>query len=218
MPMRDEFRPSGRHTIARRFLQISPDDSILEVGCHTGYFIRRYVMGQVKKVRGVDIDEEAIEYARAQDGDEYFVCSNSNALPFADNEFDKVLCADTLEHVDDERGTIREITRVLRPGGLLVLTTPHTFLDFLDSEYPEHRHYSLQQLAEMIPGFRIERVHRSGLGGTFIVSFLLKYTRGPRLRRWVRRVTGLIEDLDCAVNWGFGFIIALAARKIEPLA
>jgi 2-polyprenyl-3-methyl-5-hydroxy-6-metoxy-1,4-benzoquinol methylase len=78
-----------------------------------------------------------------------------------------VLCADTLEHVDDEEGTIREITRVLKPGGLLVLTTPHKFLDFLDPQYPEHRHYSLQQLTEMTPGFRVERVHRSGVGGTF---------------------------------------------------
>lgn len=213
--MSDEFRPSGRHTIARRFLQISSDDSILEVGCHTGYFLRRYVMGHAKKVRGVDIDEEAIEYARARDGDEYFVCCNSNALPFADNEFDKVLCADTLEHVDDERGTIREIARVLRPDGLLVLTTPHKFLDFLDSGYPEHRHYSLQQLAEITPEFRIERVHRSGLGGTFIVSLMLRCARGRTMRRWVRRATGAIEDLDCAVNLGFGFIIAVAAQNLK---
>jgi hypothetical protein len=54
MPMMDEFRPAGRHTIARRFLEISPEDSILEVGCHTGYFMRRYLIGKARKVRGTD--------------------------------------------------------------------------------------------------------------------------------------------------------------------
>jgi 2-polyprenyl-3-methyl-5-hydroxy-6-metoxy-1,4-benzoquinol methylase len=216
MPMTDDFRPSGRHTIARRFLQISPGDTILEVGCHTGYFCRRYLIGRARKVRGIDIDQEAIEYAKATDGDEYYASCNSNALPFDDNEFDKVLCADTLEHVDDVEGTIEEVARVLRPDGLLVLTTPNRFLDFLDPHYPEHRHYSLQELARIIPGFRIERVHRSGLGGTFIVAFLLKYARGWTLRRWIRRLTGLIEDADCAINLGFGFTIAVAARNMKP--
>ena len=216
--MRDEFRPAGRHTVARRLLQVSPADAILEVGCHTGYFCRRYLIGRARKVRGVDIDPAAIEHAKAADGDEYYTCCNSNALPFADDEFDKVLCADTLEHVDDEEGTIREIARVLKPGGLLVITTPHRFLDFLDPAYPEHRHYSRRQLATVMHGFRIEKVHRSGVGGTFIVSFLLRYARGSTFRRWLRKVTGLIEDVDSAVNLRFGFIIAVAARNAKPTA
>jgi 2-polyprenyl-3-methyl-5-hydroxy-6-metoxy-1,4-benzoquinol methylase len=215
MPMTDEFRPAGRHTIARRFLEVSPDDSILEVGCHTGYFMRRYLIGKARKVRGTDIDKEAIAYAKAQDGDHYYICGNSNALPFAGGEFGKVLCAETLEHVDDEAGTIREITRVLKPHGLLVLTTPHRFLDSLDSGYPQHRHYSLEELAGMLPGFAIERVHRSELGGMFLVTFLLRFGRTPTLTRWVRHVTSAIEDIDCAINWGTGFRIIIAARKTK---
>ena len=215
MPMTDEFRPSGRHTIARRFLQVSPEDSILEVGCHTGYFMRRYLLGKARKVRGVDIDEDAIEYAKARDGDDYYVCCNSNALPFANGEFDKILCAETLEHVEDEVGTIKEITRVLKPKGLLVVTTPHRFLDSLDSAYPQHRHYSLEELAGMLPGFAVERVHRSELGGMYLRAFLLRLGRTPTLTRLVRHVTGVIEDIDCAINWGIGFRIIIAARKTK---
>jgi ubiquinone/menaquinone biosynthesis C-methylase UbiE len=48
---------------------------------------------------------------------------DASQLPFEDDSFDKVLCEDVLEHVDDEAGTLREIGRVLRPGGLLVLET-----------------------------------------------------------------------------------------------
>ena len=215
MPMTDEFRPAGRHTIARRFLEVSAEDGILEVGCHTGYFMRRYLLGKARKVRGVDIDEEAIAYAKARDGEHYYACCNSNALPFADGEFDKVLCAEALEHVDDEAGTIREITRVLKPNGLLVVTTPHRFLDSLDSDYPQHRHYSLEDLAGMLPGFALERVHRSELGGMFLVALILRFGRTPTLRRFVRHVTSVIEDIDCAINWGTGFRIIIAARKQE---
>lgn len=104
---------------------------------------------------------------------------------------------------------------MLKPGGLLVLTTPHRLFDFLDPHYPEHRHYSLQQLTAMTPGFRVERVHRSGVGGTFLVRLLLRFARGSTLRRWARRLTSLIEDVDCAINFGFGFTIAVAARNMK---
>ncbi len=113
-----------------------------------------------------------------------------------------MLCADTLEHVDDEEGTIREITRVLKPGGLLVLTTPHKFLDFLDPQYPEHRHYSLQQLTEMTPA----AAHGD--------DSWLQGREGSSIRGWWH-VTSLNEDVDCAVNFGFGFTIAVAARNMK---
>ena len=134
-----------------------------------------------------------------------------------------MLCADTLEHVDDEEGTIREITRVLKPGGLLVLTTPHKFLDFLDPQYPEHRHYSLQQLTEMTPAAAhgddswLQGREGSSIRGWWhvLVRLLLRFARGSTLRRWARQLTSLNEDVDCAVNFGFGFTIAVAARNMK---
>jgi ubiquinone/menaquinone biosynthesis C-methylase UbiE len=45
-------------------------------------------------------------------------------LPFGDNQFDLVLCAETIEHIRDVRLALSEIRRVLRPGGTLALTTP----------------------------------------------------------------------------------------------
>ncbi len=128
----EEFLPRGRAKIAYKFLNPMPNDSILDVGCAQGYFERYFLIGKVSKVKGVDINLKAIEYCSKKDGKEYYLHCAAEKLPFQDNEFDKVLCLDTLEHVDDEVKTISEIRRVLRPNGLLVLSVPNDFLNFMD--------------------------------------------------------------------------------------
>jgi SAM-dependent methyltransferase len=50
---------------------------------------------------------------------------NHDALPYADANFDLVTCTEVIEHIEHYRDTIREIYRVLKPGGLCVLTTPN---------------------------------------------------------------------------------------------
>jgi SAM-dependent methyltransferase len=52
------------------------------------------------------------------------VQADLTALPFADEEFDLILCSHVLEHVGDDRAAMREMRRVLRPGGLAVIQTP----------------------------------------------------------------------------------------------
>src|SRR5256886_11821492 len=52
------------------------------------------------------------------------VAGDGTAMPFSDAVFDRVVAAEVLEHIDDDQAALREIARVLRPGGLLAVTVP----------------------------------------------------------------------------------------------
>ncbi len=92
---------------------------VLDIGCSTGILTLHYG-GFFTKVVGIDIDDGAIEWARrnrAAENIEYRV-GDSMELPFPDGDFDIVTCTHIYEHVPDAEIMIREINRVLRPGGL----------------------------------------------------------------------------------------------------
>jgi ubiquinone/menaquinone biosynthesis C-methylase UbiE len=106
-----------------RALAPAADHRILDVGCHNGdaerLLLREYP--HIAKVIGIDLKPKKLAEALAnweRDG---------RQLPFPDGHFDRVLCAETLEYIDDPALALREMRRVLRPGGLALLI--HTDYD-----------------------------------------------------------------------------------------
>lgn len=71
---------------------------------------------------GADIDPAA----RARLGEAFHVADLSNPLPWPDGVFDAVLSVEGIEHLENRQAFLRELFRVLKPGGTLVLTTPNT--------------------------------------------------------------------------------------------
>lgn len=99
---------------------------VLDVGCNTGYGTVRFapIAGRVV---GVDVSPAAIEAARlrATDGRPEFLLTTGFELPFADDSFDLVTSFQVLEHVSDSLAYLREIARVTRPAGTVILATPN---------------------------------------------------------------------------------------------
>jgi SAM-dependent methyltransferase len=100
--------------------------SLLDVGCGDGKLMS-LVAPFVERVAGVDSEAGAIRLAREQlralpNCEVLHVTSDD--LPFADRTFEIATSADVIEHLTDPARHLREIRRVLRPGGALVLTTP----------------------------------------------------------------------------------------------
>jgi ubiquinone/menaquinone biosynthesis C-methylase UbiE len=94
----------------------------LDLGCGDG---RLSVELEAASLVAADVSRVALERARRRLPDSEAVLLEPDApLPFADNDFDLVLCAETVEHVRDVQLLLSEARRVLRPGGEVAVTTP----------------------------------------------------------------------------------------------
>src|SRR5216684_2051919 len=105
---------------------------ILEIGCSAGYYSQRLV-ARGARVFGIDVNTPLIAEAGRTCPQASFCSADASHLPFAPHSFDAVVMLEVIEHVGEETPALDEIRRVLKPGGLLFLSTPHTgpfaFLD-----------------------------------------------------------------------------------------
>lgn len=225
--------PRGRGPYAIGLLEPKSTDKILNIGCFDGALEYHFLKGKVSEIWGVDVNGDAVKTAQKLHDAERFKTIQSETLPFPDHYFDKILCLDTFEHVQDESLVAREIERVLKPNGTLILSVPHDFLNFLDVDeltrwprnlyrklsgrpilnHGKHRHYNLDNLKSFFPNFEFEVIHKSG---TPIFWFLtLAYTGvglPERLVNPLSTLTGPLENWDYSLKLPTGFNIMVRAR------
>ncbi len=100
--------------------------AVLDLGC-AGGFMAEAIAERGAHVTGIDPAAQAIEAARAHAAlsghDIKYDVGVGESLPYADGAFDYVVCVDVLEHVQDLDQVLREVERVLRPGGLFLFDT-----------------------------------------------------------------------------------------------
>ena len=109
-----------------------PLGKVLDYGCGTGVFLDR-IANRCEDRWGVDVDDEKLELVATRTDVHPVRILPGQPLPFPDGMFDTVVIMEVIEHVAEERTILEELTRVLAPGGRLLLTTPHKgLLTFLD--------------------------------------------------------------------------------------
>lgn len=138
------------------------DFKILDAGCGTGGLIRRLESRHASwHWTGIDAEPFACEMARSRCAAE-IVEGLVGALPFADNSFHAVVCSDVLYHLDDDAMALRELFRVLHPGGVVVINVPaHRWLwSYHDVTVHGRRRYDRREVAEKLraTGFTVERL------------------------------------------------------------
>ena len=94
---------------------------LLDLGCGTGLFLER--RGADAVAFGLDFSREALSFCRSRKI-ESVLLGDAAHLPIKDAAFDVVTAFDLIEHVPNDRALIREIWRILRPGGYLLATVP----------------------------------------------------------------------------------------------
>jgi SAM-dependent methyltransferase len=116
-------------------LGLRAGDRLLDLGCGAG----RHAFEALRRgaqVTAFDYDEaelkdvaamaSALEEAGELPAAAHSACArgDATALPFPDASFDRIIAAEVLEHIDDDAGALRELVRVLRPGGTIAATVP----------------------------------------------------------------------------------------------
>lgn len=98
--------------------------TVLDVGCGSGMNAAA-IAAKGHRVVGIDISETAIQKFRAR-GFEGKICDIESGFDFPDAQFDVVFCSEVIEHMTSPELLVAEMSRVVKPSGLLVLSTPNS--------------------------------------------------------------------------------------------
>jgi len=151
-----------------RALKTVTTAKILDVGVGTGSNLRMLREEGYRNVTGIDLNQMAVRFCMEK-GFTSIALGDATRLPFADRQFDVVLATDTIEHIEDDRAALREIFRVLAPGGCAVIVVPaFPSLWGLQDDVAHHkRRYRIADLRA--------KIHLSGLtiGKGYHFNYLL---------------------------------------------
>lgn len=182
---------------------------ILDAGCGSG---RTMVdLARYGVVSGIELDADAAAAAARRDGFEVRI-GRVEQLPYDDARFDLITCLDVIEHVPDDREALRELRRVCRPGGWLIVTVPAYPLLWSrhDEQNHHHRRYTRGTLhaAALASGWELARL-------TSFMSLLLIPAAAVRLAQ--RHLTTPVgergTDLELGPAWLNGLLeLPLAAE------
>jgi SAM-dependent methyltransferase len=177
----EAYQRDIRHVLRRREIAdwIARDrvsGIVIDIGCGVGDILQIFEKGFWRV--GTDFSGAQLGYAHALLGDEArFARASAYGLPFRDSVADVVVCMEVIEHLENDALAVREIHRVLKPGGYLVASVPGQYY------WPEYRdlmghwrHYSREAFQALLSeaGLRVVRVLNSypGLNRSYLRTYI----------------------------------------------
>jgi SAM-dependent methyltransferase len=154
---------SGKRRFVRDWIfRVRPparDDVLLDCGAGTGLFAEE--MQTHCRVLVLDDHEEALRILRTRFKSEQILSLAGDRVPLPDASLDYVTALDVLEHVPDDAAVVRGFHRLLKPGGLAVVTVPASMALWSDWDVALHhfRRYHRAQLRALFPAGDWEIVH-----------------------------------------------------------
>ncbi len=97
---------------------------LLDAGCSYGYGTR-FFSNKANETYGIDVDEDSLKVAQSRYPHINFSYSMLEDTKFDDEFFDVIIMNDVLEHTEDKIRTLSEMYRILKPGGKIIISTPH---------------------------------------------------------------------------------------------
>ena len=229
------FGPRHEHRlsmIVNEVTKLPSNARILDGAVGLGQLARR-MQQRGYRVTGIDYAFEAALYATRNGTPS--VVGDMTRMPFRGGAFDGITTGETLEHLDDDTGAVREIARVLKPGGRCIATVPalRSLWSKSDDYYEHRRRYARAQLAALFGGFDIVKAKFWGfpIVLAYDTLFLLPMNKRRARRavtedaalqsvarvgraRWLVNVVRAVFSIDRLFGWiPFGPGLLLVARK-----
>ncbi len=194
----------------------------------------QWIEGQGARVYGMDVSAITTGRARRNFHGEartgHFVQGDIRSLPFAAGAFDFVYTMGTIEHVREYELAVREVSRVLRPGGIAVIGVPHKWDLFLRPllvwllerlgryPYSPERAFGAAELRDLVARNGLTVEDRTGLlfvPGIVRLADLFLHVRGLPMARLTGAATRPFEYAEQRWEWArrLGYLIAVVARK-----
>jgi ubiquinone/menaquinone biosynthesis C-methylase UbiE len=121
--------------------------NLLEVGCGEGRGVA-WLMPKVEKFSAIDKIATVVEGLKKKFPQGNFVSGNIPPLPYQDNTFDCIVSFQVIEHIADDHLYLKEISRVLKPNGLALITTPNRPMSLSRNPWHE-REYTAEELTSL---------------------------------------------------------------------
>lgn len=178
----------GRRQLLKQLLSYLPAGrqvKLLDVGCGTGETMN-FINALMPKaeVYGVDTSRVAVAYTRSR-GHKKVGLSGAEKLPFKNIFFDAILFLDVLEHIENDLGAINEAKRVLKKGGVMIISCPA--LPVLWSDHDTNQgHIKRYQISD----FR-KLAQDTGMKIEWVGYFNFYLSPVIAVIRWLSRVPGL---------------------------
>jgi ubiquinone/menaquinone biosynthesis C-methylase UbiE len=172
---------------------LSPGEVLLDLGCGEGrHVINAYIAADITAI-GVDLCARDLRTAASRQqpfakAGGHFSLHQADALqlPFADRSFDKIICSEVLEHLPDYTGALREIQRVLKPGGLLAISVPRA--------WPEKICWAFSDAYHQVEGGHLRIFDSQQLNGEIEAHGFRRYRR-----HWAHALHSPFWWLKCAL-------------------
>ncbi len=156
---------TAEFALLARLLESRPGETVLDVGCGTGYFTRHFAEGRSGWVAGIDRDEAAVRYAHGHSaGNSAFVRADAQRLPFRDRSFDTVVSVTALCFMQDERAALIEMLRVATRRIVLGLLNRQSLLYLAKGRgggsggYRGARWHTYANIRELFYGLRVSNL------------------------------------------------------------
>ena len=182
---------------------------VFEIGVGLGAYLSRLAQ-HAQQAIGLDVEHERT--MQAHQHVDQVVCGVGEFLPFPQNNFDLILSNEVLEHVQDDRKSVEEMVRTIKPGGRILLFCPNRgypvethgiywrgryrfgnipLVNYLPDPWrnklaPHVRAYTSGQLKQLFAGLPVRIIHKSIIFGAYDNIIARKPTLGKFIRRFLQ--------------------------------